>query len=77
MAWKQNRMRSRSVTGDKVLRGDNAQPGTAIHYWLADEVDTGDVSLTVTDVATGEVFRDLGGHWARGHQPGAVGPGGE
>ena len=65
VAWKQNRMRSRSVTGDKVLRGDNAQPGTAIHYWLADEVDTGDVSLTVTDVATGEVFRDLE---ATGHE---------
>ena len=26
--WKQNRMRSRSVTGDKVLRGENALPGT-------------------------------------------------
>ena len=59
VAWKQNRMRSRSVTGDKVLQGDNAQPGTAIHYYLADEMDAGDVSLTVTDVATGEVFRDL------------------
>ncbi len=34
VAWKQNRMRSRSVTGDKVLVGDNALPGTAIHYWL-------------------------------------------
>ena len=59
VSWKQNRMRSRSVTGDKVLRGDNALPGTAIHYYLADEMDAGDVSLTVTDVATGEVFRDL------------------
>ena len=57
--WKQNRMRSRSVTGDKVLRGDNALPGMAIHYYLADEMDAGDVSLTVTDVASGEVFRDL------------------
>ena len=65
VAWKQNRMRSRSVTGDKVLRGDNAQPGTAIHYWLADEVDADDVSLTVTDLATGEVFRDLE---ATGHE---------
>ncbi len=59
VAWKQNRMRSRSVTGDKVLRGDNALPGTAIHYWLADEVDAEDVTLTVTEVVTGEVFRDL------------------
>ena len=39
VAWKQNRMRSRSLTGDKVLRGDNALAGTAIHYWLADDVD--------------------------------------
>ena len=65
VAWKQNRMRSRSVTGDKVLRGDNALPGTAIHYYLSDETDADDVSLTVTDVATGEVFRDLG---ATGHE---------
>ena len=59
VAWKQNRMRSRSVTGDKVLRGDNALPGTAIHYYLSDDVDADDVSLTVSDVVTGEVFRDL------------------
>ena len=59
VAWKQNRMRSRSVTGDKVLVGDNALPGTAIHYWLGDDTDADDVSLTVTEVATGEVFRDL------------------
>ncbi len=59
VAWKQNRMRSRSVTGDKVLIGDNALPGTAIHYWLGDDTDADDVSLTVTEVATGEVFRNL------------------
>ena len=65
VAWKQNRMRSRSVTGDKVLVGDNALPGTAIHYWLGDDTDAEDVSLTVTEVATGEVFRDLD---ATGHE---------
>ena len=65
VAWKQNRMRSRSVTGDKVLRGDNAPPGTAIHYHLSDDVDADDVSLTVTEVVTGEVFRDLE---ATGHE---------
>ena len=65
VAWKQNRMRSRSVTGDKVLRGDNAQPGTAVHYWLGDEVDPEHVTLTVTEVVTGEVFRDLE---ATGHE---------
>lgn len=58
-------MRSRSVTGDKVLRGDNALPGTAIHYYLSDDVDADDVSLTVSDVVTGEVFRDLE---ATGHE---------
>ena len=65
VAWKQNRMRSRSVTGDKVLVGDNALPGTAIHYWLGDDTDADDVSLTVTEVATGEMFRDLE---ATGHE---------
>ncbi|MDE2806739.1 MAG: hypothetical protein OXN18_16475 [Gemmatimonadota bacterium] len=42
-----------------MLRGDNALPGTAIDYYLADEVDAHDVSWTVTEVVTGEVFRDL------------------
>ena len=55
--WKQDPRRSRSVTGDKVLRGDNAPAGVAIQYWLAEA--SGDVSLTVTSVATGELFRDL------------------
>ena len=57
--WRQDRTLSRSVTGDKVLRGDNALPGTAIHYYLSDETDADEVSLTVTDASTGEVFRDL------------------
>ncbi len=55
--WKQDPRKSRSVTGDKVLRGENAPPGTAIHYWLREA--SGDMQLTVTDVATGELFRDL------------------
>ncbi len=59
VAWRQNRTRSRSVTGDKVLRGDNAMPGTAIHYRLSDEIDDDHVSLTIADPVTGEVFRDL------------------
>ena len=57
--WKQDRRLSRSVTGDKVLRGDNAEAGVAIHYWLRDGADEEDVDLTVTDVTTGEVFRNL------------------
>ena len=55
--WRQDLRRSRSVTGSKVLRGDNARPGVAIHYWLAEA--SGDVSLSVTHVATGELFRNL------------------
>ncbi len=55
--WKQDPRKSRSITGDKVLRGENAPPGTAIHYWLREA--SGDVQLTVTDLATGELFRDL------------------
>ncbi len=55
--WKQDRTLSRSVTGDKVLVGDNAAPGVAIQYWLREA--SGDVQITVTDVVTGETFRDL------------------
>ena len=55
--WQSDPRMSRSVTGDKVLRGENAPPGTAIHYWLREA--SGDIQLSVTDVATGELFRDL------------------
>ena len=55
--WQQDTRRSRSITGDKVLRGDNAPAGTGIHYYLAEEAD--EITLTITDPATGEVFRDL------------------
>ena len=55
--WRRDVRRSRSVTGNKVLQGDNAPPGTAIHYYLAD--DASEVALSITDVMTGEVFRDL------------------
>ena len=65
VSWRQDVRRSRSVTGDKVLRGDNAPQGTAFHYYLADEASD-DVTLTVTAVATGEVFRDLEGTGERG-----------
>ena len=84
--WKQDRRLSRSVTGDKVLRGDNAEAGVAIHYWLREGADEEDVDLTVTDVTTGEVFRNLevtteAGinrvQWdLRGNQPEGLQPGG-
>ena len=55
--WRQDPRRSRSVTGSKVLRGDNAPAGVAIQYWLAEA--SGDVSITVSRADTGELFRDL------------------
>jgi photosystem II stability/assembly factor-like uncharacterized protein len=55
--WKRDVRKSRSVTGDKNWRGESAQPGTAIHYWVAEASD--DVTLTITDIRTGEVFRHL------------------
>jgi photosystem II stability/assembly factor-like uncharacterized protein len=57
VAWRQDRRRSRSVTGDKGWTGESAPPGTAIHYWLAEADD--DVSLTISDAITGELFRSL------------------
>ena len=57
VAWRRDVRRSRSVTGDKVLRGDAPPTGTAIHFYLAD--DASEVALAITDIATGETFRDL------------------
>jgi len=58
--WRNNRVQSRSVTGDKNWQGENAPTGTAIDYWLR-EAATGDVSITITDALTGEVFRTMEG----------------
>ncbi|MEJ2204354.1 MAG: hypothetical protein P8170_09605 [Gemmatimonadota bacterium] len=55
--WRQDIRRSRSVTGDKNWVGESAPEGTTISYWLAEDAST--VTLTVTDVRTGEVFRHL------------------
>ena len=57
--WKQDRRLSRAVTGDKNWTGDSAPAGTVISYWLADRAD--DVSITISDVVTGETFRTLEG----------------
>jgi photosystem II stability/assembly factor-like uncharacterized protein len=56
--WKNDRTLSRAVTGNKNFRGENAPRGTAIAYWLK-AVPAGDVRLTITDLASGEVFRTL------------------
>ena len=55
--WKNDRTLSRSVTGAKHFRGTSAPFGTAISYYLKAPATT--VKLTITDVSTGRVFRDL------------------
>jgi hypothetical protein len=76
--WKEDRTLARSVTGNKTWQGNNGPRGTVIQYYLDDDT-RGDVSLTITDLRTGEVFRDLEGtgeaglnrvEWdSRGNQP--------
>jgi hypothetical protein len=58
--WRADPTRSRSVTGSKNFRGDNAPPGTAISYHLK-AAASGDVKITIANAATGEVFRNLDG----------------
>ncbi len=58
--WKEDRTLSRAVTGDKNWRGQAAPPGSAITYHLK-SAPQGDVTITITDLATGEVFRTLDG----------------
>jgi photosystem II stability/assembly factor-like uncharacterized protein len=60
VAWANDVQKGRSVTGDKNWLGENAPPGTAIHYYLAGAA-TGDVTLTISDVVTGQTFRTLKG----------------
>ena len=54
--WKEDRRRSRAVTGDKSWTGESALEGTAMSYWLA---SGGDVTITIEDALSGEVFRTL------------------
>ena len=63
--WKRDRRLGRSVTGDKNWTGENAPAGTAIHYWLKDEID-GDVEVTITNPVTGEVVVTIEGTGAMG-----------
>jgi photosystem II stability/assembly factor-like uncharacterized protein len=58
--WRTDRRTSRSVTGAKNWTGASAPVGTAISYFLKQAVPPGtEVTLTVTELATGRVFRDL------------------
>ncbi len=53
------------MTGSKNWVGESAPAGTAIQYWLNDEVD-GDVQVTISNPVTGEVVRTIEGTGARG-----------
>jgi photosystem II stability/assembly factor-like uncharacterized protein len=56
--WKTDRRTSRSVTGAKNWTGQSAPVGTAISYYLG-SAPAGELKLTITDVVTGELFREL------------------
>jgi hypothetical protein len=58
--WKTDRRTSRSVTGAKNWMGTPAPAGTAISYYLRTAA-SGDVRITISDAATGQVFRTLQG----------------
>jgi photosystem II stability/assembly factor-like uncharacterized protein len=48
---------SRSAGGQKIFKGENPQPGTAINYYLY-AAPSGDVKITISDI-TGKVIRNL------------------
>jgi photosystem II stability/assembly factor-like uncharacterized protein len=58
--WKNDRRLARSVTGHKNFEGESAPDGAAIAYYLKDGTG-GDVAITITELATGRVFRTLSG----------------
>jgi len=58
--WKTDIRMRRSVTGSKNFLGESAPAGTAITYFLANAAP-GEVKITITDLATGEVFRTMTG----------------
>ena len=63
--WKQDRRFSRSVTGAKIWQGKNAPQGTMISYYLKDGTN-GAATITVTDLSTGETFREMEGSTNKG-----------
>lgn len=80
--WKNDIRRSRSVTGDKNWTGESAPAGTMIQYYLGAPAD---VSIEVSELATGRVVRALEGtghaglnrvQWDLRMNPGLQGQGG-
>ena len=80
--WKNDIRRSRSVTGDKNWTGESAPAGTMIQYYLGSPAD---VSIEVSELATGRVVRELEGtghaglnrvQWDLRMNPGLQGQGG-
>lgn len=65
VAWANDVQKERYVAGDKVWTGENAPEGTAIDYYLGEGV-SGDVTITISDLVTGEAFRTLEGTADRG-----------
>ncbi len=64
VAWKTDIRQRRSVTGSKNFEGENAPAGTAISYLL--KTSAKGVKITITDLASGEVFRTLDGSGTAG-----------
>jgi photosystem II stability/assembly factor-like uncharacterized protein len=63
--WKTDIRMARAVTGSKNFRGESAPAGTAISYYLKSAA-SGEVKITITEVATGQLFRTLDGTKADG-----------
>ena len=53
MSWVNDIQKQITVGGQKVFRGQNADPGTAISYWLKNNADA--VRISITDITGREV----------------------
>jgi uncharacterized membrane protein YgcG len=56
--WKQDIRMRRSVTGNKNFEGESAPSGAALSYYLK-AASRDPVKITITELATGEVFRQM------------------
>jgi len=60
IAWKADRLNQTEVPGDKYWSGEVAPRGTAIAYYLK-AAPPGDVMVSITNTATGQVIRNCVG----------------